>query len=248
MELNFTSNVEAWTAELQDVYKRQIPFAIAKSLNETVDDLKRYHESLLPAIFDQPTRYTINGLRAMKASSRGELRASVGFLQPRSGRAHHLSAQVEGGPRDLKRFERLFVDRGYMHSNERAVPASGVKLNSHGNIPLPVIKAILAGLAPRADDPAKQKSGRKSSLRHSYFIPHLGSSLARGIWRRKGARAVQPVIFFVTRSTYQRRYEFHQLSKERSEQFFPAAFERAMAAGIEDQNRFIASRMSRPSR
>lgn len=250
MELSFLNNVEAWTAGLEDIYRRQIPFATAKALNETIDDLKAYHQGLLPSIFDRPTRYTINSLRTVKAASY-RLTAGVFFKEQFRDGSHYVTPQVEGGTRRLKRFEYWLIQRGIMNSGEFAVPASGLKLDAYGNVPNGIVTMILSQLAVGPDPfqwETERSRKRAGSSRTRYFVPAPGSSMKRGIWRRKSKTTVEPVFIFVSGVTYQKRYAFYDLSRWRAEGTFPVFFEKAMSDGIADQRAYrMRNGMSAPA-
>ncbi|MBB4277038.1 hypothetical protein [Rhizobium mongolense] len=241
MEFSFQSNVDQWTAGLEEIYRRQIPFATAQALNETVEDIRDYHQTILPVIFDRPTRYTLSSLRVLKTTSRGDLIAGVYFKDQNRRRQHYLMPQVEGGNRPHKAFETWLIRRGVMRSNEYAVPASGLKLDAYGNVSAGVITSILSQMAAGPDAmqwETKRSRKRAGPSRNRYFVPQPGSSLRRGIWRRKGKTAIEPVFIFVSGVTYQKRYDFYGISVDRAMSYFPVNFERALIAGIEDQRSY----------
>lgn len=238
MSFSFQSSIEQWTADLEDIYKRQIPFATAKALNDTVDDIRDYHQMIIPIVFDRPTRYTLNSLRVLKASSRGDLEAGVYFKDQNRRRQHYLMPQVEGGNRPHKAFETWLIRRGVMRSNEYAVPASGLKLDAYGNVSPGMITSILSQLAAGPDAmqwETKRSRKRAGSARNRYFVPQPGSTLRRGIWRRKGKKSIEPVFIFVSGVTYQKRYDFFGISMDRALALFPMNFELRLMQGIEDQ-------------
>ncbi|ATE84714.1 hypothetical protein B9J07_25530 [Sinorhizobium sp. LM21] len=241
MDFQFQSNIAGWTANLEDIYRRQIPFATAQALNDTVEDLRDYHRTLLPIIFDRPTRYTLNSLRVLKASTRRDLVAGIYFKESNRKGGHYLMPQVDGGTRPHKPFERWLIQRGIMQANEYAVPASGLKLDAYGNVSGSVITAILSQLfaSPDAHQWETARSRKRAGpARNRYFVPQAGSSLRRGIWRRKGKTSIEPVFVFVSGVTYRARYQFFDISTERAQILFPMHFERRLLAGIEDQRAY----------
>lgn len=238
MEFEFQSNIAEWTRNLEDIYRRQIPYATAQALNDTVEDLRDHHRMVLPVVFDRPTRYTLNSLRVLKASTRRDLVAGIYFKESnRSGR-HYLLPQVEGGGRPHKAFEKWLIRRGIMASNEYAVPASGLKLDAYGNVSTGIITSILSQLFAGPDAhqwETKRSRKRAGQARNRYFVPQAGSALRRGIWRRKGKKTIEPVFIFVSAVAYQTRYPFFDISVDYARTYFPINFERRLLAGIEDQ-------------
>jgi len=244
MEFQFQSNIAEWTKNLEDIYRRQIPFATAQALNDTVEDLREHHRMILPVIFDRPTRYTLNSLRVLKASTRRDLVAGIYFKESNRSGKHYLMPQVDGGGRPHKQFERWLIQRGIMASNEYAVPASGLKLDAYGNVSGSVITSILSQLyaSPDAHQWETARSRKRAGpSRNRYFVPQPGSSLRRGIWRRKGKKTIEPVFVFVSAVAYQARYPFFDISMERARIYFPMNFERRLLAGIEDQRAYRMS-------
>lgn len=243
MNFSFESNIAEWTRDLDRVYRRQVRYATVTALNATVDDVKLHHQTILPAIFDRPTRYTINSLRVMKVSSRRDPEAGVFFKDASRHRRHYLMPQVVGGVRDHKPFERWLIMRGIMTSAEYAVPASGVRLTANGNMSQGTIVQILSQLAAGPDafqwETARSRK-RAGASRQRYFVPPPGSSLKRGVWQRSGKKRIKPVLMFVSAPTYAKRYAFYEISQERSQFLFPRYFEVAMRAGIADQDAYMA--------
>lgn len=239
MEFSFQSNIAEWTRDLEDIYKRQIPYATSQALNDTVENIRDYHRMILPIIFDRPTRYTLNALRVLKVDKRfGGLRAGIFFKESNRNGTHYLRPQVEGGVRPKKAFERWLIAKGIMHSNEYAVPASGLKVDASGNVPIGIITSILSQLQAGSDATqweTKTSRKRNSKTRSRYFLSVEGSRLRRGIWRRKGKDTIEPVFIFVGAVTYRKRYDFYGISEDRAASFFPAHFEEWMRKGIADQ-------------
>lgn len=232
-DISFQSNIEQWTASLEDDVARQVPFATSLALNQTAVEVKEQHMALLPVIFDRPTRYTLNSLQA-KMSSKSNLVASVYFRGSNPGK-HYLMPNVVGGGRPHKRFEYLLIQRGLMAANEYAVPASGMSLDAYGNIRNGVVMMILSQLAATADpyqwETAKSRA-RAKSTRVRYFVPPPGSNLRRGIWKRTGKHSIHPVLMFVTSVSYQRRYRFDEISRNAAMSVFPRKLDAAMSAAI----------------
>lgn len=244
MEINVLSNIAEWTQNLEDIYLRQLPYATARALNDTVEEVKAFHQTVLLSTFDRPTRYTLNSLQMLKASGRGELRASVFFKEHRLSRQHYLMPQVQGGAREHKPFEKWLINRGIMMASEFAVPASTLKLNAYGNVSQGTITQILSQFAAGSNamtwETARSKK-RAGVSRSRYFVPQPNSKLRRGIWRRKGKKAIEPVLIFVSAPVYAKRYPFFQLSQEKAAELFPSNFQRRLDEAIGDQQRYRLS-------
>lgn len=234
-DISFESNLRDWTASLTDVQLRQLPFATALALNLTAGDVRNTHKGLLPQIFDRPTRFTLNSLYYVGVSKRSnEMVSTVRFKDSSRSRAHYLMPQVEGGARPHKRFEKWLINRGIMTSDEFAVPAKGVKLDSSGNLSAGTVTQILSQLnvSPDAMQWETEKSRKRAGASRSrYFVPREGSKLKRGVWMRKG-KTISPVLIFVTGTNYQIRYRFYDISAREASARFPIRFEEAMIKAL----------------
>lgn len=231
MDLSFESNIREWTTWMTDVERNQIPFATASALTRTAKELQEHHRSLLPIIFDRPTRFTMNSLRVTPATKAQPI-ASVWFKDSSRSHSHYLLPQVEGGGRPLKRFEKWLVNRGLMSASERAVPAKGLKLNAYGNISQGTIVQILSQLAISPDahqwETARSRK-RAGPQRARYFVPKNG--LPRGVWRRRGKK-LEPVLIFVSGVGYQVRYRFFDISNDFANANFPRNFADALGRAL----------------
>lgn len=124
--LEITADFDGFLKQLNDVERRQVPFAISLTLNETIDDVESNTRKRLPRVLDRPTPFTQRGLMTRKATKR-RLLASVGFKRIQSA---YLKFQEDGGERRPRR---------------RAIPIPvGQRLNKYGNMPRAAIKRLLA--------------------------------------------------------------------------------------------------------
>lgn len=125
--ISFESNIREWTASLDDVAKRQLPFAIALALTDTARyDVKPAIERRMIAAFDKPTPFTQRGVAHFPAH-KATLAARV-FIK--DVQAKYLALEETGGVRKPER--RALV-----------VPA-GQSTNAYGNLPRNTLKKLLA--------------------------------------------------------------------------------------------------------
>jgi hypothetical protein len=239
--ITFDSNIREWSASMRAFERDQVPFATASALTQTAKDMKGEHVTLLPLVFDRPTRFTINSLMVTPAT-KSKLSASVFFKEDNRQKygKHYLMPQVQGGARPHKRFEFWLIKRGVMMADEYAVPARGLRLDSFGNVSAGTIVQILSQLAAGPDATqweTKASKKRAGSKRARYFVPQLGSNLARGIWRHNGKK-IEPVLMFVKSVRYGVRYRFFDISRDAAEVRMPLNFDVSM-------NRAIASAKGR---
>ncbi|MGT2507900.1 hypothetical protein [Cupriavidus basilensis] len=111
---------------LDDVAKKQLPFAIAKGLTLTAKAVGGKLTEALPRQLDKPTPFTMRAFGTTSAT-KARLLATV-FIKPDQWK--YLKFQVDGG-------ERRPAKRAVL------VP-EGVRLNQYGNMPKGAIRKLLA--------------------------------------------------------------------------------------------------------
>lgn len=119
-------NIEAVKKSLNDVAKRQLPFAIAKALTATAKDTQGLLTTALPRQLDRPTPFTMRAFAVTPATKQVH-RAKV-FIRPDQWK--YLKYQVEGGVR--KPAKRALI-----------LPKA-IRLNKYGNMQRSAIKKLLA--------------------------------------------------------------------------------------------------------
>lgn len=207
--------------KLADQFGRQGKFAMAKALTQTAtavrDEAKR---EMLRAI-DRPTPYTLSALRLLPAKV-GSLSASVWFKDEAPGggtpATRYLLPQVEGGGRNIKRFEQALQITGHMPKGWYAMPGAGANLDRYGNISRGQVVQILSQLRIQLVAGSERRMGigakgiaaqRKAGGR--FFVVPPGQRVAPGIYQREFmGRNVTPVVIYVKNAPrYQRRYDFY---------------------------------------
>jgi len=164
-------------------------------------------------VFDRPTPWVLNGVYV--APLREQNSATVAWKPGGGSKAipaeKILRAQIEGGARRLKRFERLIG----LPANRIAVPGKWADLDQYGNIRAGQITKILSSLrlfgeqgyrANRSNRPS-----RGARRREEYFIIRPGSEHAQlwpGIYRVAQDMGGAPllVIAFVRAAQYRPRF------------------------------------------
>lgn len=173
------------------------------------------------------------------------------------GQYHYLIPQVEGGNRVQKRFEYMLRRRGILGANEVTVPVLNsplVKKDAYGNMSSGQIVQILSQLnsfylaGSSQNETQALKSKRDSGVNQvRYFVARKGESrqgkhswkngnkvqhLKSGIWARfrhtKGiAPIVMPIMWFVPKATYKKRYDFYGVAQKVAGEVFQKKFSEA---------------------
>jgi len=129
VSVKITSDVKKATRFLNNLQRRQIPFATSLALNKTAESIQRFTKSRLRSDLDNPTPQVQRSIR-LRRSTKKRLSAKV-FILPAIAR--FMRFQIEGGSRS---------PRGRVE----AIPVN-LRLNRFGNIPgrrLGKLRKILA--------------------------------------------------------------------------------------------------------
>ncbi len=114
--ITVTDDIKKVTKKLNSVQRKQLPFAIAQSLNSIAFEARKDVRADMPKHIDRPTTFTLNAAQVKKA--RKTNLESVVFIEAK--RWAYLQYQIDGGTRHPPR--------------GTSVPVN-VKLNKYGNIP-----------------------------------------------------------------------------------------------------------------
>ena len=230
------TGVDAVKRMLDDVGKKQIPFATSLAINKVAFISRKNIQGKMKEVFDRPTRFTLNSVLYEK-STKKKLYATI-FLADIDTKifgktSDYMRVQTEGGKRNQKGIESKLAYQLQDASFEKRwiVPARGQKLDKHGNLPRGEWNRIISALSLSTElgysaniTPASKKRNRR---RATYFITPFG------VMKRTGKRTVKPVLYFLAfRPTYKERLPFHEVvlitHKRHFNKEFEIAFKRAM--------------------
>lgn len=124
--IRLVSNIRAFQAGLDDVLRRQLPFAAARALTETARDAEKAVQERIGAAFDRPAPFTVRSV-FVRPASKGRLVAVVGIKDRQAG---YLRIQETGGSRKPQR--------------RALVVPQAARLNTYGNMPRGAVKRYLA--------------------------------------------------------------------------------------------------------
>lgn len=205
---------------LARVLRRTVNAAAFGALNEVREEIRTK--------FDRPTPWVLNGPYVVPAKDGDQFAGTEARIAWRefAGKGvpaqKILRAQIEGGARRLKSFERLIG----LPSNRVAVPGRWAPLDAYGNIPGPFIVQVLSDLRlfgevgfvanrvrTREETAAIRRivrGTRQRARRSRFFMVPVGSEdrqLSPGIYRIDRQRGGAPllVIAFVRAAQYRPR-------------------------------------------
>ncbi len=260
MQISVESNIGAAVAMLKDLDKRQVPFATAYALTQTAKAAQKEVQREIARVFDRPTRFT-SGAVWVKPATKSRLYAVVNIQDVVRGSDNRpvdwLDAEIRGGPRRMKGFERLLQAKGAMPKGWFAVPTKAIKLDAYGNVSAGTINQILSQLQARNEfntdknekrttaqrRNSKAYRGRKVLSRFFAVMPGQARSahLTPGIWERVNAGrfvgplqsahgSIRPVFIYVARAPrYKQRLKFYKIVTDTVEAQVRLQFRRGMA-------------------
>lgn len=223
------------------VEEKQVKFATRVALTRTAKRVEAAERHEMRDSFDQPTPFTMSGLFVRPATA-SDLSAEVKLKdfasKSSTPAAKYLEAQIKGGARGQKRFERALEAIGALPPGYRVVPGEGAQLDAYGNMSRGQIVQILSYFRafPEAGYKANMSDKRREALQRrqgfAYFVGRPGDRLPLGVYQRvQFARgtAVRAVMIFVRNVVYQKTFDFGYVATSTIEQHFAAEFTRALA-------------------
>lgn len=209
------------TKDLDDMARKQIPFAMMRGINETAKEVKKAEDKKIKRVFKKPTKTTQNSVIILFAK-KTKLEATVKIKdKPFSGSnfsiADYLAPQIFGGSRSRKGSEKRLQASGRMTKGRSLFPGQGTKLNKFGNIPKGHMTRIMSAVGGHHD--AQQNTTAKSKKRNKnvigFFVVKKGNvstkHLHPGIYKRVGRKLI-PVIIYGKKPKYQVRFRFFDVA------------------------------------
>ncbi|WP_248447259.1 hypothetical protein [Sinorhizobium meliloti] len=215
-------DLQKFNRSLTDIERKQLPYAIMLTLNETAKGGRLEVQREINQVFDRPTAYAKRGVVYDRAS-RQNLRAAVVVTGDRTKgglpATAFLGPQIEGGMRTHKAFERQLVDRGLMPRNLVAVPAKRAPLDRYGNMTQGFLNRVMADLQIDYRGAGATRTRSSSSIKRNknyknarLFVPKQPSHLYPGVYQRDPAtNAIHPVILFVPQVSYRIRLRLREV-------------------------------------
>lgn len=237
-EISIKANIEAVSRALDDFRRRQLPFATAQAINDTLFDVKANIRQSMLEVFAQPVARTLNSVRISKANKQTLTGRAWIDDEPNKGTppATYLTPEVFGGPRNPKRFEKALRFKGVMPPGTYAVPAEGVTMSGPQIVQLLSYFNAFPEQGYRANMTGKRRAKLAGKIRSEagyikiggfmYFAANGKSPrtrhLAPGIYRKSGTHGadIKPVFLFVRQPQYQVRLPFVDIAERTARTMF----------------------------
>ena len=235
---------------------RGLESAALRALLGTAKAVKKAEEGEMKRVFSKPTRFTLNALTTQLDKSKMEARVEIrdGYW---SRSENYLRAQIEGtGGRRQKAFEKALQAVGILPAGWVAVPGKRAKLDMYGNHSVGEIRQILSWFDAaervsgstqnmRVAGREKRRKGTRRKAGWEYFVVRPGGrrifvrettfkgthGMQPGIYRRTAYRLgdrIEPVIIFVRKASYGRRFDFYRIGRETAAREFNAIYDKAV--------------------
>jgi hypothetical protein len=232
---------------LTSLGREQVPFATVLALTRSAKFAQGELTREIGRVFDRPTRYTQSAVfvrPATKARMWAEVKIKDESVKGNPA-VRYLIAQIRGGSRGLKGFEKLLQRNGVMPLGWYAVPTKYASLDANGNVPGGVIVKMLSQLQASRDsltnENQKAKRKRNAKARAGRYFVAMPSRqrtkhLEPGIYERLGTAfgsGVRPILLFVPKAPqYARRLRFFEIADETARMRFPIEFAIAMREAL----------------
>ena len=236
--LNVEHDIDRATRRLNLLEHRHVPFAISLALTLTAKDAAKTINRFTTKAFDRPIGATKKAVTWEPAIKKTGTLSAVHLKDSFIGGPpieKYLKAQVEGGPRRHKRFERALISSGHMPSNKYAVPAKNLRLNRFGNVPasthVKILSSIKSGIDPTQFATGSARSNRQQQNNQFFSLPKGRGKLPAGIWQRKGTGPnsfITLIFAYVSRPRYRRRLPFDKIAERVSRRRFPINMRKAL--------------------
>lgn len=228
-----TTGIDATVAKLRGLSDKKINTAMVSAINQGAFAGMKASQEEIRSVFDRPTPWIQKSPRYWKASKeKPEARIDLDFWGNKQGVSSEdvLRAEIIGGTRKLKRFERALAAIGVLPAGMAAVPAAAAKMDAYGNMQAGQIVQILSffrafgeqGYKANMTDKGRARIGRDNKRTGArgfqYFaIQRQRGRLLPGIYQRfkfSGGSAIKPVIMFVRIPGYKPRLKFYAVAEK----------------------------------
>jgi hypothetical protein len=220
IELSVHADVKAWAKRLDDLVKKQVPFATAMALNEVAKQVQKAERENMMARLDEPTPFTTGGVfikRATKASQ-----TAVVDVKPTT--AAYLAPFETGGLHMLPG-----AGRTWFNPKDRSL------LNKYGNLP----RTKLATLKGRSDvfiGTVQTSNGER--IDGVWQRPAKAKRTKTGKFRKLGKTAnatgrLKLLLRFGDALPVRQHLDFHDVAITIIRKRLPIELDRALAKAIE---------------
>lgn len=244
MQFDIRTNTPQILAQLNDLQRKHLPAAFVDAANHTGSVMTNILRKDMEEKFDRPTPHILRGLMWLRATKdRPTVRIWINDAANKGIAPEKvLDAQIRGGGRRHKRFEKALISKGFMPSNMFAIPAYGAPKDAYGNVPGAYILRMLSDLQALGEQGyrANRKGERRGKRRFNYwFAIKQGdpSGMRPGIYWSSGATVPAMVFLFTRAPTYSKRFDFYGTGRRVFNRYAARHMTEALAKRVRLDNR-----------
>ena len=211
--LSVTADVKKLSREIDQRFKRQIPFVTSRALNAVAFEGMMATRKALPTFLDRPKKYTTQSVQFEKSHKNRALVSKVGFVSknPKFGRksrasipaAEYMQRLIKGGTRKPY-FDKI------------AIPTRDSDLDRYGNLKRGLGKRLLA-----------------DTKRFFIGTPKHRPSWGFALWERvNGNTNIVRRIKYVDRTEYSPQFPFRQIVEKAVKAEFGMAFRKEFIKAV----------------
>lgn len=219
LSFDIRSSAPIVLAQLTKLQKEQLPEAGIRAANRTGREVVLALRNAMGEVFDRPTPWAQRGVLQTLASRSRPVFTVYLEESPNKGTpaADFLAAEIEGGERKHKRFEKALIAKGLMRAGAYAVPGNQAPRDAYGNVPGPFIVRMLSDLQAFGEQGyrANRRGPRTGKRKTNYFfVPPAGSRLKPGVYWHMPGGLIGVAFIFVSRTAYTARYDFYGIGRK----------------------------------
>lgn len=231
IKISVKSDIDQTIKKLDDIQKKQVPFATAKALTAVGQKIKQEQIAEMKRAFDRPTTFTLNSMFLKPATKRNQ--QAVVWLKdwaPKGTPANkYLAPQIYSGQRALKGFERLLNARGILPDGYYAVPSRKVRKDASGNMSKGVLNQLLSYSGAQRDRHQNTKQGQRRQQKQKFMLLDERDGKPGGIWQLTDDQRMYPILIFVKAPTYKQRFDFYRVADRVYRANIVAEFDKALS-------------------
>jgi hypothetical protein len=238
--------------QFTELERRNLPFAARQAVNATAFATREEWSRVMPRVFDRPTSLTLRAVLYKKATA--QVSSAEIFIRDEAFKgappARYLAAQVSGGSRAMKSFEKRLQQAGYLPAGMFAVPGKGAPQDAFGNVPAKVVQQVLSQLGARSDQyqnetDTSRKRRRRRGGSDFFAVKSKRGNLLPGVYRRREMAAgdaarraigassrIDSIFIFVSKVGYRARYDIFGLAERIYGRLFPFHFDRELEKAV----------------
>jgi len=217
MRIGLKSEMERLTKDLNELQKKQIPFATSKAINSIINKQISAQKKEIKKVFDRPapltSRFSIHFIKSRKDRLEGRVYLND-WVMKGNAPEKYLKYQIEGGERALKGFEKLLARVGVLPKGYFAIPSKRAKRNAYGNMMPGRLNYALSFFGAQRMRETNVQHHKKRRTKFQFIVRKPRNGMSGGIWRLDDNGNAYPYLIFVKSVKYKPRYDFDAVSEQ----------------------------------